>query len=454
MKHSSSFVLGAMAVLLALAGCSKDIVDEQAQDMGDPCQLTIVTRGDATTDDEGAESVNTGRIYVFNQDNRCVSILSTDEDTQGAVTQLPAGTYSFYAVGGFDVERMSLPTQDAASPQSELQLLSGKEMDDLLLAHTETTTLVAGENRTLTIPLERQVQYIEQVTIHQVPANVTGVELVIEPLYQKVCLDGTLTSNATESATIELAEGDDGTWQAEPELYLLPSKGKPFITVRFLYDGGSKSYSYSASEPMEANHKVKIEGTYRGSGVGVQLTGVLQGMTWGEDRIITFDFDETNSGSQDNNDDNGDDNGQNNDNPDEDAPTVGSFYKGCYVVNVSGKNVTLVSPTEKRNLVQIGTSNDEALAILQGELAAWTAGDNVSGTWRIPTEDEARAFLVDKNCVEIESAQTYFCMVGTELMAVEVRPNYSTDPPTQFIKQTSDWEGNTRLRPVIDITLP
>ena len=447
MKHSSSFVLGAMAVLLALAGCSKDIVDEQAQDMGDPCQLTIVTRGDATADDEGAESVKTGRIYVFNQDNRCVSILSTDEDTQSAITQLPAGTYSFYAVGGFDVERM----QDAATPQSELQLLSGKVMDDLLLAHTEPMTLTAGDNRTLTIPLERQVQRIDQVTIHQVPATVTGVELIIEPLYQKVCFDGTLPTD-TESATIELVEGDNGTWQAEPLLYVLPSKGKPVITVRFLYDGGSKSYSYSASEPMEANHKVKIEGTYRGSGVGVQLTGVLQGMAWGEDRIITFDFDETNSGNQDNNDDNGDDNGQNNDNPGDDAPTVGSFYKGCYVVNVSGKNVTLVSPTEKRNIVQIGTSNDEALAILQSELATWTAGDNVSGTWRVPTEDEARAFLVDKNCVEIESAQTYFCIVGTELMAVEVRPNYASG--TQYIKQTSDWEGNTWLRPVVDITLP
>ncbi len=452
MKHSSSFVLGAMAVLLALAGCSKDIVDEQAQDMGNPCQLTIVTRGDATTDDEGAESVKTGRIYVFNQDNRCVSILSTDEDTQSAITQLPAGSYSFYAVGGFDVERMSLPTQDAASPQSELQLMSDKVMDDLLLAHTELMTLTADDNRTVTIQLERQVQRIDQVTIHQVPANVTGVELVIESLYQKVCLDGTLPTNATESATITLDEDENGTWQAEPELYLLPSKGKPIITVRFLYDGGSKSYSYSASEPMEANHKVKIEGTYRGSGVGVQLTGVLQGMTWGEDRIITFDFDETNSGSQDNNDDNGDDNGQNNDNPGDDAPTVGSLFKGCYVVNVSGKNVTLVSPTEKRNLVPIGTSNDEALAILQSELATWTAGDNVSGTWRIPTEDEARAFLVDKNCVEIEDAQTYFCLVGTELMAVEVRPNYASG--TQSIKETTDWAGNTWLRPVIDITLP
>ncbi len=435
MKHSSSFVLGAMAVLLALAGCSKDIVDEQAQDMGDPCQLTIVTRGDATADDEGAESVKTGRIYVFNQDNRCVSILSTDEDTQSAVTQLPAGSYSFYAVGGFDVERVSLPSQDAATPQSELQLLSGKVMDDLLLAHTEPMTLTAGDNRTLTIPLERQVQRIDQVTIHQVPATVTGVELIIEPLYQKVCLDGTLPTD-TESATIELVEGDNGTWQAEPLLYVLPSKGKPVITVRFLYDGGSKSYSYSASEPMEANHKVKIEGTYRGSGVGVQLTGVLQGMAWGEDRTITFDFDETNSGDP-----------GNNEKPNEDAPTVGSFYKDCYVVSVSGKNVTLVSPTEKKNIIEGDESESEALNKLNAELSSWPEVEGISGTWRIPTKEEATVFLTDANCVSFSTTKHYFCMDGSTLKALVVKNN-------QISGVVISLNYDYILRPVIDITLP
>ena len=435
MKHSSSFVLGAMAVILALAGCSKDIVDEQAQDMGDPCMLTIVTRGDAATDDEGAESVKTGRIYVFDQDNRCVSILSTDEDTQSAVTQLPAGSYSFYAVGGFDVERVSLPSQDAATPQSELQLLSGKVMDDLLLAHTEPMTLTAGDNRTLTIPLERQVQRIDQVTIHQVPATVTGVELIIEPLYQKVCLDGTLPTD-TESATIELVEGDNGTWQAEPLLYVLPSKGKPVITVRFLYDGGSKSYSYSASEPMEANHKVKIEGTYRGSGVGVQLTGVLQGMAWGEDRTITFDFDETNSGDPGNNED-----------PNEDAPTVGSFYKDCYVVSVSGKNVTLVSPTEKKNIIEGDESESEALNKLNAELSSWPEVEGISGTWRIPTKEEATVFLTDANCVSFSTTKHYFCMDGSTLKALVVKNN-------QISGVVISLNYDYILRPVIDITLP
>ncbi|MBO4810385.1 MAG: FimB/Mfa2 family fimbrial subunit [Prevotella sp.] len=436
MKHLNIMGLGAVAVLMALAGCSKDIVDEQPQEVGDPCQLNIVTRGADPTDDDGTPSVKTGRIYVFDQDNNCVRILSTDEDTQGAETQLPAGIYSFYAVGGFDVERVSLPSQDDATPQSELQLLSGKVMDDLLLAHTEPMTLPAGDNRMVTINLERQVQRIDQVTIYQVPANVTGVELLIEPLYQKVCLDGTLPT-ATESATIVLDEGENGTWQAEPMLYLLPSKGKPVITVRFLYDGGSRSYSYSASEPMEANHKVKIEGTYRGSGLGVTLTGVLQGMAWGEDRTITFDFDETNS-SQGNNDDD----------PGEDAPTVGSFYKGCYVVGVSGKTVTLVSPTMERFVVE-EDEESKAIAKLNQKLAAWTAVEGVSGTWRLPTLAEAGVFLLDPACADI-SAKSYYCTNNGALWVISVKSNGAgwTTTNAQWV-DTNDW-----LRPVIDVTLP
>ena len=225
-------------------------------------------------------------------------------------------------------------------------------------------------------------------------------------------------------------------------LYLLPSKGKPVITVRFLYDGGSKSYSYSASEPMEANHKVKIEGTYRGSGLGVTLTGVLQGMAWGEDRTITFDFDETNS-SQGNNDDD-----PNNDDPGEDVPAVGSFYQGCYVVGVSGKTVTLVSPTMERFVVE-EDEESKAIAKLNQKLAAWTAVEGVSGTWRLPTLAEAGVFLLDPACAEI-SAKSYYCTNNGALWVISVKSNGAgwTTTNAQWV-DTNDW-----LRPVIDVTLP
>lgn len=447
MKRQHLLIFCTAIMLLGLSSCSKDIVDEQRAANS---LLNIVTRAGDTNDDDGATTVKTGRIYIFNDQLQCVSVLNIDEQTQDATTKLPAGTYSVYAVGGFDVDRMSLPTQSDAKPTSELQLLSDKVMDDLLMQHTEAMTLSDGDDRTLTLTLERQVLRIDQVAIKQVPDDVTKVEVILEPFYKKVCLDGTFPTE-TEAIPLELADQGEGKWLTEPELYHFPSKGKPVITVRFTRPSGTKSYSYTAAEELPANHKVKIEGTYTQK-EGVSLTGVLTGTEWGEDKVITFDFDDTNSTTPtpDNGENTGDNTGE--DNPSTDAPEVGSFYQGCYVLSVSGKNVTLVSPTEQANVATVSMSDEQALSAINDVLATWSAGDGVNGTWRLPTEDEARAFLVDSNCVSISQRTEYFCLVGDDLMAVIV--SYLQGDKKQVIKGTEDWSHLSRLRPVIDITLP
>ena len=449
MKRQHLLIFCTAIMLLGLSSCSKDIVDEQRAANS---LLNIVTRAGDTNDDDGATTVKTGRIYIFNDQLQCVSVLNIDEQTQDATTKLPAGTYSVYAVGGFDVDRMSLPTQSDAKPTSELQLLSDKVMDDLLMQHTEAMTLGDGDDRTLTLTLERQVLRIDQVAIKQVPDDVTKVEVILEPFYKKVCLDGTFPTE-TEAIPLELADQGEGKWLTEPELYHFPSKGKPVITVRFTRPSGTKSYSYTAAEELPANHKVKIEGTYTQK-EGVSLTGVLTGTEWGEDKVITFDFDDTNSTTTtpDNGENTGDNTGE--DNPSTDAPEVGSFYQGCYVLSVSGKNVTLVSPTEQANVATASMlgKDDLALAAINDALATWTAGDNVNGTWRLPTEDEARTFLADPTCVTINDEAEYFCLVDNELMAVIIKYNYAQQK--QLVKGTESWSLRSRLRPVIDITLP
>ena len=138
MKKTIILLLTALPLLLAFGGCSKEIIEENAQ--AEPsCRLSIITRAD------DAQAVPTGRIYIFNTNNKCVATLPISEGASATPAQLPAGTYSVYAVGGLDVERFSLPSQSDASPTSELELLSGKVMDDLLLKHTEQMTLSDGD---------------------------------------------------------------------------------------------------------------------------------------------------------------------------------------------------------------------------------------------------------------------------------------------------------------------
>ena len=458
--HSHLLLCAAAVLTTVLGSCTKDIIEEQRAANS---LLNIVTRA-GDTDDDGSTAVKTGRIYIFDDEERCVSVLNIDETTQDATTKLPAGTYSVYAVGGFDVDRMSLPAQADAKPDSELQLLSDKVMDDLLLQHTEAMTLNDGDDRTLTLTLERQVLRLDQVTIKQVPDDVTRVEVVLEPFYKTVRLDGTFPTE-TETIATELTSLGEGKWQAEPQLYHFPSKGKPVITVRFTRPTGTKSFSYTAAEELPANHKVKIEGTYTQK-EGVNITGVLTGSEWGEDKIITFEFDNesaTGTDPADPDDDNTDPDNTDPDNNDPtpstptDTPEVGSFYQGCYVLSVNGNNATLVSPSEAYSIDVTKGDNAAKIETINNYLSSskWNPGDDVtvSGTWRIPTEDEARAFLVDPTCVTITGTKDYFCLNNGELMAVTVTMNYATQ--SQTIKNTTSETGlSTRLRPVIDITLP
>lgn len=196
--------------VVALSSCEKVVFDEVDNEEVTPTsQLIISTRAD----DPMTTAIQQGRIYIFDSEGSCVRMLSTDATTQTAETALQAGSFSVYAVGGSDLSRFGLPEQANATTTSVLQLQSGQTMGDLLLTNADVT-LKDGENRTLNLTLNRKVFCVTDVTIKQVPADVTKVEVSLEPLYKQVLLNGTFPDE-TESATITLTAGEDGTWQAQ-----------------------------------------------------------------------------------------------------------------------------------------------------------------------------------------------------------------------------------------------
>lgn len=435
--------------VVALSSCEKVVFDEVDNEEVTPTsQLIISTRADDPT----TTAIQQGRIYIFDSEGSCVRMLSTDATTQTAETALQAGSFSVYAVGGSDLSRFGLPEQANATTTSVLQLQSGQTMGDLLLTNADVT-LKDGENRTLNLTLNRKVFCVTDVTIKQVPADVTKVEVSLEPLYKQVLLNGTFPDE-TESATITLTAGEDGTWQAQPQRYCFPSKGKPTITVYFTRSSGVKSYSYTASEAIEPNHHMSIEGTYTES-KGVTLKGILAGTAWGEDKTISFNFDEQSATAGGNSGENsggntGDDSGNTGggNTVSGDVPAAGSTYKGCYVVAVNGKTATLLSTTEEQEFNTSTSDPEGSLALLQTALASWPAIDGITGTWRIPNEAEARAFITDPNSFYIKESASgyYYIMVGDALKSLEFGNNRS-------VKGVKDEIGKyKRLRPVMDVT--
>ena len=400
-------------------------------------QLSITTRADGDL-----ANIKDGRIYVFNQAGTCIEVLTTAEATQSATTMLAPGTYQVYAVGSEDLDRFSLPDKDNAKADSKITLNEGNAMEDFLTTQAQVT-LEDGVTQQLNLHMERKVMSLTSITIKKVPTDVTAVSVTIEPLYSSILLDGSFP-NETEPAKMVLTKKEDGTWQTTPNMLHFPSKGKPTITITFTREDGLKSYSYTANEELAANHHFTIEGTYTQS-QGVTLTGIIYNSEWGEDKTITFDFDDENISDNGGDDDSG--------NTNVTMPTPGSTYKGCYVVAVNGNTATLLSNNQKRGYT-LSNDNTTATNSLNEALASWPSEDEITGTWRIPTLEEAQLFLIDPNSFELTltSWTTYIILNNSNVEGIDVK-NTASGRVLGSSTPLNDLGTNAWLRPVIDVTV-
>ena len=448
-------LLAATTCVAALSGCEA-VLDSQGEecptDEAANSQLLIKTRADGDTSADGTTdaALQQGRIYIFNADGTCTAILSTSEEQTSASATLAAGTYSVYAVGSDDLERYELPTQQDAQPTSVIMTQTGKVIGDLLMGGATSITLQDGETRQLNLRLDRKVFCLSSITINKVPDDVTQVDVSLEPLYSSIQLNGTYP-DATQPCRVSLSRDDEtaGRWAATPMLMQYPSKNLPTITVYFTRADGIKSYSYTSTEAIEANHHLSIEGTYT-EPLGVTLQGILTSTEWGEDKTIVFDFDEGSatgheSGNGDDNTGGGDD-ASGSSQQSGDTPVVGQMYKGCLVAAVDGRQATLVSPTEKNGFPTTGGMAQQ----VEEALATWPNVEGVSGTWRVPTTSEATDFLLN---YLITSVGTYsYCVIEDGILQrLSIAWNYAQNKPV-FDKVEETFSMNMRLRPVIDIT--
>lgn len=426
MKHLT--ILAALCVLLS---CEKSLDESDPEATGQwpqaSARLHIITR--AGDEEPTYNPIKQGRIYIFDSNEKCFDLLTTDESNNSATIDLPAGTYTLYAVGGEDLSRFTLPTVSEASPTSVISCASGKIMDDLLL---KSATVELGDNESLnqTISLEHKVFSLTAVEVANVPSNVTAVTLSIAPLYQSIKLDGTYVSSPTGSYQVALTKAATGnTWQATPNQMLFPSKGTPTIKVSFTTSEGTQSYSYTASEELPPNHHFTIKGTYVAA-KGIALTGILTASAWGEDRTVTFNFDETS------------------------IPVAGSRYDGYYVISVDETARTaLLRATSNVPFTAPGSTAADApesqwITAMNTALAAYPKPTGAVGDWRIPTYEEAKIFLSDASLYSGDESPVYFCLNGGVLNWCYAT-NLSTSPN---VTCGPKYKSTYSLRPVITIS--
>ena len=429
MKSAKLLSVLALIGITFFTSCGKEIQSETPYE-GDKgnSQIRFITRNGSNT---LQTAVAQNRIYIFDNEGTCVRMLSSSTESTLTAEKMPAGTYTIYAVGGDDLTKFTLPSQSEATATSVIQLASGKAMGDLLMTSTQVT-LNNNQDSNQELTLLRKVFSLNSITIRQVPDDVTSVEVSVEPLYNKIQLNGTFVDE-TERKTFALTEGANGTWSNTTEQLLFPSKGQPTITIHFTRSGNTTSYSYTASAAIEANHHFAVEGSYT-EVQGVTLSASIISEEWGNDRTITFNFNEANSTGG-------------NSNPPSGTPVVGSTYLGCYVVAVNGTTATLVSPTEESGFNTSENNQEGAITLINSILGEWSVTD-VTGTWRLPTIDEVSVFVSDPNYLTFDFNYliSYYINDAGTIKSVDINSSREVSTPKNYLG------GTIRLRPVIDIT--
>ena len=236
--------------------------------------------------------------------------------------------------------------------------------------------------------------------------------------------------------------------QSTEAAYLLPPSSSPAsITVRITTPSGTRSYTYSTSNELEAGYKINIEGTHT-EAVGVTLSGTITGAAWLGERTIRFDFDEDGSSSGDSPNENG--------SGDSDLPAAGTLYQGCYVLANNGTTTTLLSPNEASigQSYRAYTDNADGLAEAVSNLITATGVEGISG-WRLPTLAELNAIYSAS-----EKANGLFDANGGTLLANARRYFYTEADGSLLCRalNTPDMSGDadfpaaTYVRPVTVIT--
>lgn len=388
MKKNLWFVAIVCGVM-TLCSCAKEVLNqEENEDAASNSILHVLTR----TDDGGGDAQETNvpqpiSLYVFNMQGACVKVVS--DMSSVADLRLPGGTYDIYGIAGADATRYLLPGKDEAGADSEITLLEGQNYADLMTSYAQVTMTSGGE-QSLTLTMSRAVFNIRRIAIKQIPDAATAVSVTVAPLYEKLLINGDY-SGENGSYEVTLTEEEDGTtWSvgaadAESDIFLLPSVGKPTVTVSITTSEGTKSYSYQSTGELTANHKVTIEGTYTEEAT-LTFDGTITGVEWDSDQTISFDFNETNTQASDPEDPDPDDPGT--DPTPVTLPAVGSIYQTCYVLkHVDSNHVLLLAPKAEANKVAEGDDNATLKEKIETELGTW----NIKGItgWVCPSRTDA-----------------------------------------------------------------
>lgn len=374
----------------ALGACEKELVSDEPIDT--ESSVSVITR---SINEEETISLPVD-LYVFNYESKEFIRHERITDKESPFSfSLPKGNYSVYAIGGANEDLYIFPKDEEVTEESEIVLKKEKEHADLMTTH-KNIELSEEKNYELTLNMERQVVELSDVTIQDIPDDISSVSFYLSSCFRAIKINGELSTDSIQYHKL-INEGG-GVWRLPHPVMTLLNPDSVSIHISMTKDNGTvKEYTYQCTEDLIKNHQIFITATYQEN---VNITGSITGSSWTGTKDITFIF--------------GDNITKNNEIVipnnetiiNETTPNPRTSYKDCYVLKVDSSkedyNEVILLHKKDFNIDPAEKTESEVLNEIEDNLSQLTVND-ISG-WRLPNYSEVDTIIKEHGAFKSQGA--------------------------------------------------
>lgn len=369
----SAFLLS----LLTFTSCESAWLDE-TEEASPTTNLTIRTRASGN-----ARLVYPIQVLAYEiQSGQLMSEQTINSASEKLSLSLPEGEYDLVALAGLEDYRLS------DKNYYDSKIMMGEDAPGQALIQGLAQVQIDGKATTTEIVMSYQVACLD-LTLRDIPEEVSEVTVTISPIYTSINLDGTRSEDIGKITIPAQSTNETGTWTI-PRSYLFGSSGEQTVlSINLINQDGKTVYGHTIKQPLSPSVPYAISGSYLG---GFSLSGELLLQDWGEIVPLKFTFGEA---SLTDPDDEPEDEEPNDDEPSSSVTTIplpGDLYNGSVVGAILSQNET------EAELLLISSRLWENVASIYNESDGWTQteaivsdySENGIGEWLIPTKEEAK----------------------------------------------------------------
>lgn len=318
-------------------------------------------------------------LYAFNKDGKLTASQTVNDDEEEMALPMTKGDYKVVALSGTSDE-YQIPEKPSLNDVIVLNSTKGAKTP-LMMGRADI--VIGGNTETKAkLTLSHAVAALN-VTLKNVPTDVSAVQLTISPLHSSLSMNGQY-GGEDQKIKVECDLNSQGEWIAK-NTYIFPGNGKETIfSILFkMEDGSETTYGYTFKGVPEANKPFNVTGNYSDK---VIVGGSFDVNDWDEAIDVEFEFganvmleeDEGESKDEDNEE-------KENDSSNIDltgAPQVGTIWNDMIVADINE------SDEETIELLLMSLDEWEIITSQADDVADDYSVNGISG-WRLPTHDEA-----------------------------------------------------------------